>query len=96
MECKLKYLFLSVVALLVAMSTACSDDSDDAPYEQYGYVQFKVCKKASSEGATRSLDRLADAHKIKVVMLHENVAISQTLVLGAYNAENAEYGLRSE
>lgn len=94
----LKILFLCFVVLMGLTLTGCSDDKDNAPFEQYGYVQFKLYKSASYGGETRAdkLDMLADAHKIKVVMRQDGATISQTLVLTAYNAENAEFGLRSE
>lgn len=41
------------------------------------------------------LESMSSAQKIKVVMTH-NDAVSQTLLLNAYNANNAEYGLRSD
>ena len=89
------YMYM-LAALLTMGLAACSEDDDKAPLQQYGYAQFKVVKEASLSRAAGSLDRLADAHKVKVVMQYDGSTISQTLVLGAYNAENAEFGLRSE
>ena len=78
-------------------------DNDDLVTGQYGYVQFKLYKKATDRKqnavATRAVDKLeylSDAHKIKVMLKYGNTSISQTMVLNAYNAENAEYGLRSD
>lgn len=95
---------LIAVFLGTAMS-GCSDD-DEVPQSQYGYVQFKLYKEASygeagndtqPEPASRAdMDKLADAQKIEVEMLYEGTSITQTLVLNAYNENNAEYGLRSD
>ena len=89
------YMYM-LAALLTMGLAACSEDDDKAPLQQYGYAQFKVVKEASYSRAAGSLDKLADAHKVKVVMQYGGSTISQTLVLDAYNAENAEFGLRSE
>jgi len=79
--------------------TGCSDD-DEALQSQYGYVQFRLFKSASFEGATTratdKLESLSSAQKIKVVMEHNGTTVSQTLPLNAYNENNAEYGMRSE
>ena len=95
--------FFLLIAMLMMGMVGCSDDKDSAPVELYGYAQFKICKSASYDvkescatRATDVLSMLADAHKIKVVMLHDGSTISQTLQLRSYNAENAEFGLRSD
>lgn len=90
---------LTLLFAFVAMNlVGCSDDDATQPQgDLYGYVQFKLYKAAS--GATRAagqLDKLSDAHKIKVVMQKEGQTISQVLSLNAYNENNAEYGLRSD
>ena len=95
-----KALLLLLVSLLTFAATSCSDDETGGWDGTYGYVQFKLSKKVSSR-ATRAaaldkLEKLDDAKKIKVVMEHNGTTVSQTLVLNSYNAENAEYGLRSE
>ena len=95
-----KALLLLLVTMLTFAATSCSDDETDGWDGTYGYVQFKLSKKVSSR-ATRAaaldkLEKLDDAKKIKVVMEHNGTTVSQTLVLNSYNAENAEYGLRSE
>ena len=95
-----KALLLLLVTMLTFTVTSCSDDETEGWDGTYGYVQFKLNKKISSR-ATRAaavdkLEKLDDAKKIKVVMEHNGTTVSQTLVLNAYNAENAEYGLRSE
>ena len=95
-----KALLLLLVSLLTFAATSCSDDETGGWDGTYGYVQFKLSKKVSSR-ATRAaaldkLEKLDDAKKIKVVMEHNGTTVSQTLVLNSYNAENAEYGLRSD
>ena len=95
-----KALLLLLVSFLTFAATSCSDDETGGWDGTYGYVQFKVNKSVSTR-ATRAtaldkLEKLDDAKKIKVVMEHNGTTVSQTLVLNSYNAENAEYGLRSE
>ena len=90
---------LIVSILTIGLVTGCSDD-DEALQSQYGYVQFRLFKSASFEGATTratdKLESLSSAQKIKVVMEHNGTTVSQTLPLNAYNENNAEYGMRSE
>lgn len=94
------FLPLLISLLTMVVVTGCSDD-DEALQSQYGYVQFRIHKSASFEKeattrATDKLETLASAHKIKVVMVHDGTNVSQTLPLNSYNANNAEYGLRSD
>ena len=95
-----KAFLLLLVAAFTMVVTSCSDDDSEGWDNTYGYVQFKLIKKASSSesraAAIDKLEKLDDAKKIKVVMEHNGITVSQTLVLNSYNAENAEYGLRSE
>ena len=87
--------------LTIVVATGCSDD-DEALQSQYGYVQFKLYKSTSfdkgtvTRGVTDKLESLSSAQKIMVVMTHNGTTVSQTLPLNAYNANNAEYGLRSD
>lgn len=97
-----KFYFVTLIVSLLTMGfvTGCSD-KDDAPVSQYGYVQFKLYKEASfnESSTTRGiniLDKLNEAKKLEVVLQHKGYTISQTLVLNAYNDENAEFGLRSD
>ena len=87
--------------LMTTVFTGCSDDDEELQQTAFGYVQFKIYKSASAaKGAetrgTDMLDKLSDAKKIKVVMLYDGNTIEQTLMLNSYNAENAEFGLRSD
>lgn len=95
-----KALLLLLVTMLTFAVTSCSDDETEGWDTTYGYVQFKLSKKVSSRAsraaAIDKLEKLDDAKKIKVVMEHNGTSVSQTLILNSYNAENAEYGLRSE
>lgn len=98
----LSHLVCFLLAMMVwGMQTGCSDSDEQDLKGQYGYVQFKLYKKASYETsvsarAINELDLLGDAKKVEVILQHEGSTISQTLVLNAYNEENAEYGLRSD
>ncbi len=87
------YLMLFMMSLAGVALVGCSDD-DNSRQVQYGYVQFKV-----GQATTRSvgkLESLADAKKLKVTLKYDGHTIEQTLLLNAYNDENAEYGLRSD
>lgn len=99
---KLYIVFMTFVVswMMMGIMTGCSD-KDEVPQDQYGYVQFKLYKSASYNEVAqpRAVDKLTllnDAKKIEVILQHEGLTISQTLVLNAYNAENAEFGLRSD
>lgn len=95
------FLPLIISLLTIVVATGCSDD-DEVLQSQYGYVQFKLYKSASFEkgtvtrGVTDKLESLSSAQKIMVVMMHNGTTVSQTLPLNAYDANNAEYGLRSD
>lgn len=95
------FLPLIISLLTIVVATGCSDD-DEALQSQYGYVQFKLYKSTSfdkgtvTRGVTDKLESLSSAQKIMVVMTHNGTTVSQTLPLNAYNANNAEYGLRSD
>ena len=95
------FLPLIISLLTIVVATGCSDD-DEALQSQYGYVQFKLYKSTSfdkgtvTRSVTDKLESLSSAQKIMVVMPHNGITVSQTLPLNAYNANNAEYGLRSD
>lgn len=96
--------FLSLLVSMLAMVavTSCSDDDEELMQSGYGYVQFKLSKSTSAEAQSASrtvtdrLERLADAKKIQVVLLHDGTTVSQTLLLNSYNDTNAEFGVRSD
>ena len=93
------FLPLIISLLTIVVATGCSDE---ALQSQYGYVQFKLYKSTSfdkgtvTRSVTDKLESLSSAQKIMVVMTHNGTTVSQTLPLNAYNANNAEYGLRSD
>lgn len=95
------FLPIIISLLTIVVATGCSDD-DEALQSQYGYVQFKLYKSTSfdkgtvTRSVTDKLESLSSAQKIMVVMTHNGTTVSQTLPLNAYNANNAEYGLRSD
>lgn len=95
---QMKIYMSMLAAIMVALFAGCSDDKESAPLEQYGYVQFKVLKEASyaDSRVSGTLDKLADANKMTVLMQYEGYTISPTVRLRAYNDENAEYGLLSD
>ena len=88
-----------VWSVLLLFAGCAKQEMPDNREKDYGYVQFKLYKAASYEdtkGVVTQLDMLADASKVMVMLNYEGKELTQTLTLGAYNAENAEYGLRSE
>lgn len=102
MEKRLRKIILLCMSLCAIVSsmllTSCQDD-EEVISQEFGYVQFKLFKTASAPDGTNKaarLDYLREAHKIRVLMQHNGLAIEQTLVLNAYNDANAEYGLRSD
>ena len=98
-------IYIYMLTMLIACSfglVSCSDN-DDLAAGQYGYVQFKLYKDATGDKqnvvrtrAVEKLEYLADARKIKVLLKYNGTTIAQTMLLNSYNAENAEYGLRSD
>ena len=89
--------FAIVALLMCAMAgiTSCTEQENDLD-AAYGYVQFKLYKNDTAPVATRALDYLHEAHKVKVTMQREGSTIEQTLVLNSYSNEHAAYGLRSD
>ena len=88
-------LFLGSILLLAFAGCQKGDDNLEA---KYGYVQFRLLKAAQMEEsrATDALEWLSEAHKITVIMQKDGSTITQTLPVGSYNAEAAEWGLQSE
>ena len=108
----MKYsLFSRILTAVVAVCTFASitgcAERDEELVADYGYVQFKLYKNdtAPKKSATRAgedaqdvtLEYLSDAHKLGVSLVRANGSVvEQTLVLHAYSAENAAYGMRSD
>ncbi len=86
---------LLLMSLTGVTLVGCTED-DDIQQVQYGYVQFKVGQAKTKAADKPELVNLADAKKLKVVLRYNGQSIEQTLLLNAYNDENAEYGLRSD
>lgn len=108
----MKYsLFSRILTAVVAVCTfasitGCAERNEELVAD-YGYVQFKLYKNdtAPKKSATRAgedaqdvtLEYLSDAHKLGVSLVRANGSVvEQTLVLHAYSAENAAYGMRSD
>ena len=91
---------MAIAALLLCTLgfIGCTETDDDLG-AAYGYVQFKLYKNDTAPAkatATRALEYLHEAHKVKITMQREGSTIEQTLVLNAYSNEHAAYGLRSD
>ena len=75
-----------VLSLLFgALLSSCTEDVPDYREQEYGYAQFKLYKEASYQPAAKSdvgsravqtmLDRLGEAHKIKVTLSFDETTI---------------------
>ena len=104
-------LYRNIVCVVLAVIASafvvgCSEDEGiDNREQNYGYAQFKLYKKASyssdaaavdSRAVQSTLNYLADAHKVKVTLVYDDITLAQTLTLSAADADSAEYGLRSD
>ena len=86
-------------ALSLALLFGCANMQEpDYTERDYGYVQFKLYKAASytKAGDDKVLAYLSDATKIRVTISDGAKTINQSLVLNSYDAESAEFGLRSD
>lgn len=97
------YIYIFTMLIACTFGLVSCTDNDGLETGHYGYVQFKLYKTASDSkqatSATRAVEKLeylVDARKIKVLLKYDGNTIAQTMVLNSYNAENAEYGLRSD
>ena len=84
---------------LLAFGSCSGIQEPDYRETDYGHVQFKLYKSASydaTKAVVSKLDYLNDVTKIKVTLRYEENLISQTLVMNSFDAENAEFGLRSD
>lgn len=102
---KLKQIWMWMALAVVAMAVGCATPNDEVGLDDgYGYVQFKLYKKASyvapAEGTraeiVEQLEWLADAYKVKVTLEYGDTTIAQTLTLSGGDGESAEWGLRSD
>ncbi len=105
---KLNKLFIWVLALsAVAMASSCASPEEEPIIDDsYGYVQFKLYKRASytpapeANEATRALveqlEWLKEAYKIKVTLEYGDTTIAQTLTLSHGEGDASEWGLRSD
>lgn len=87
--------FLASVSMF-AMSS-CSDDEDSHMGDQYGYIQLKLYKQASRgimEGNV--LNRLEEARKIELSLVHKGKNIKQSLNLSFTGVGGSEFSLTSE
>lgn len=86
-----------VGSLLFSFSGCAKQEMPDNREQDYGYVQFKLYKKASYESvkAVTQLEYLNDAAKVMVLLQYGDKQLTQTLTLSAYDSETAEFGLRS-
>ena len=100
----LNILVVSIIlsGLTVIGMTGCANVEEDMVQNQYGYAQFRLYKSSSydkdihTKASAGKVDLLADVQKIKVVLQYNGANISQMLRFNSYNAENGEYGLRSD
>ncbi len=90
---------LSSIVLCTVYFSGCTVEEPDYRDLDYGYVQFKLYKEASSplsKAGKDPLEYLHDATKIRVSLAYGDDLINQTLTLDAKDREYAEYGIRSE
>ncbi len=81
-----------------------TDSTPDYREKEYGYVQFKLYKRASyepqvysSRAANDILDYLSEASKLEVELYDtKGVRVRSSVRLSASNDESAEFGMRSE
>ena len=82
---------------MLLVQSCTNDNIVDLREKDYGYVQFKLYKKASYEPVTKStradddiLDYLADACKVEINIVADNGSkLRQTLVLSASDNDAA-------
>ena len=102
---KLRKLYIFAMALVAIFVQGCTKDQTvDLREKEYGYVQFKLYKRASYSPATLStraaddiLEYLSEATKLEVELYDsEGVRVRQGVRLSASDSESAEFGMRSE
>lgn len=98
---KLGFAFLCACFAIGCTET---DDSINSSELGYGYVQFKLYKKATAPAAasakasraTDELEYLRDAHKITLTLRKDNQTLNQTVLVEEAEPSIAEFGLRTE
>lgn len=89
---------------VASLAVGCTMPNEESGLDEgYGYVQFKLYKKASyvaPESGTKAassdpLEWLADAYKVRVLLGYGDNEITQTLTLTGGEGDAAEWGLRS-
>lgn len=93
-------IFFSIVSLISLVSIFSCNKVEEPDYREkdYGYVQFKLYKKASYQVKSEtSIEYLRDISKVCVYFeSSEGYEFSQTLVLNSSSEVSAEFGLRSD
>ena len=85
-----------IVGLLTMLVvTGCSDDERSCKANtvmcSLNSIRSTSFEKGKPLVLWANLNQMSSAQKIKVVMTHNGTTVSQTLLLNAYNANNAEY-----
>ncbi len=100
---KLKQIWIWALICVATLAGGCTTPNEEDGLEDgYGYVQFKLYKKASyvapdkgTKASNDPLEWLSEAYKVEVLLAYGNNEISQTLTIEAGEGENAEWGTRS-
>ena len=90
------WVFIASVSLFL-MNSCTEDDDNLQPDNQYGYIQLKLYKQASRalmEGNV--LNRLDEARKIELSLIHKGRSIKQSLNLSYTGVGGSEFMLTSE
>ena len=90
---------MGIILAFVSVFTmnSCSEDEDAHTDGQYGYIQLKLYKQASRalmEGSV--LNRLEEARKIELSLVHKGKNIKQSLNLSSTGVGGSEFMLTSE
>ncbi len=95
-----QHLLPSILLICLAVFAGCTEDTNDLVLKaEKGMLQFRLYKKTEeiSQKSATSINSLATAKKIKVVLLdEENNTLTQTVSLESVSTESSEFGLTSE
>ena len=98
MSAIMKYFIMVILAsVCIFTMNSCSDDDEARIENQYGYIQLKLYKQISRalmEG--NALNRLEEARKIELSLVHKGKSIKQSLNLSATGVGGSEFMLSSE